>query len=818
MKRRVTIAAFLLLLPWAAGPGLVAAIIPGHYIVELTTPGVAEQMLRGGDGAAAGKQRGRVLATPTAEAHRRSLLDEQQTVRARIEARGGARVHGAVNTVANALFVELGDADARAQLAAIPGVRRVLPAREFHRVMDRAALINRIAEAWAQIGDGRAGEGIKVGVIDTGIEATHPAFQDSSLRAPAGFPRFTSETDAQNTNGKVIVARSYVSLLSRRDPDPSSRDRVGHGTALAAIIAGVRTAGPLATVAGVAPRAYVGSYKVFGSPNINNGATDAAILSAIDDAVNDGMDVINLSLGSDYAPRLDEDVEVEAIERATRAGVIVVVSAGNNGPGLNSIASPGTAPSAITVGAVTSDRLFAANVEVPGIGPLVAIAGNGPNPAVPVTASAADAEPIDSNGLACQALPEGSLTGRAVLILRGGCNFEAKLNNAQRAGAVAAIVYATEQSPSPIAMDVIGATLPAEMVSHADGLAIKKAIAEQNGLAVTLNFTLGAVARPAGRRSSFSAAGPNVDVASIKPDLVAVGSNIYAPTQTLDPAGDMYSSSGYGSVSGTSFSAPIVAGVAALIKSARPGLTTDQYRSLIINTAGEALGLRGEASTLQQTGAGLLDAHAALNSTVAASPAALGFGAGGGGLDVRRTLTLSNLGSSQDTFLIEADRRSGTSAPAPGVTAVTIAAGGTREVPVNWSASGLDAGAHEGFLIIRSTATGGSIKVPYWYAVKSKAAATFTLLDVSTTGRRGTVVRDALLFRMLDPAGVIVEGADPPEVTVVAGDGAARPVVSYDDEIPGMLGLTVELGPLPGANTFRVQAGEASFTFTITGQ
>lgn len=798
-----------------------AAIIPGHFIVELTSPGVAEQML-GSGGPAAGRQRTRGVATAAmassaAESHRRLLHTEQLNVRARIEAKRGARVRGSVDTVANALFVELDASDAREQLAAIPGVKRVLQAREFYRVMDRAVMVNRIADAWAQLGEGRAGEGVKVAVIDTGIEAGHPAFQDSSLRPPAGFPRFDSDTDALNTNSKVIVARSYVSLLARRDPDPSSRDRVGHGTALAAIIAGVRAAGPLATVSGVAPRAYIGSYKVFGSPNINNGATDAAILKAIDDAVTDGMDVINLSLGSDFAPRLGEDLEVEAIERATKAGVVVVVSAGNNGPGLNTIASPGTAPSAITVGAVTNDRVFAANVEVPGVGSFLALAGSGPNPGTPLTAVVADVEAIDSaNGLGCQAFPEGSLAGKAALILRGSCTFETKLNNAQRAGAVAAVIYATEASPSPIAMDVAGATLPAEMISHGDGLAIKAAVKENAGLAITMRFTLGAVSRPGGWRSGFSAAGPNVDVVSIKPDLVAVGSSVYSATQTLDPAGDMYSASGYLTSSGTSFSAPIVAGAVALIKSARPGLTADQYRSLIINTAADAYGVRGEASTIQQTGAGLLDALAGLNATVTAYPSTLGFGGGGGTIDVRRTLTLSNLGSREDTFTIEADMRRGTSAPVS--RAVTIAAGGTAEAPVTWSATELAAGTQEGFLTIRSAATGSAIKVPYWYAVKSPQTVNFTVLEAETTGRRGTLVRDALLFRALDAAGLNVEGGELPEVTVVAGDGEARPVVSYDDEIPGMLGLTVQLGPLPGANTFRVKAGNAVLTFTITGQ
>jgi subtilisin family serine protease len=97
------------------------------------------------------------------------------------------------------------------------------------------------------------------------------------------------------------------------------------------IAAGGRSAGPLATITGVAPGAQLGNYKVFGSPGFNDYATDEAILKAMDDAVSDGMDIINLSLGDNLAPRLGDDLEVEAVA-ASKAGVIVVAAVSNNGP------------------------------------------------------------------------------------------------------------------------------------------------------------------------------------------------------------------------------------------------------------------------------------------------------------------------------------------------------------------------------------------------------------------------------------------------------------------------------------------------------
>ena len=128
----------------------------------------------------------------------------------------------------------------------------------------------------------------------------------------------------------------------------------------------------------MAPKAWLGSYKIFGTPNVNDSSTDAALLKAIDDAVADGMDVINLSLGSFEAPRIADDVEVQALERASAMGVIVAVVAGNDGPDPDTIDSPGTSPSAITVGgAVTTTRTFAATATVAGGAPVVAIPGSG---------------------------------------------------------------------------------------------------------------------------------------------------------------------------------------------------------------------------------------------------------------------------------------------------------------------------------------------------------------------------------------------------------------------------------------------------------
>ena len=236
-----------------------------------------------------------------AELHRRSIRTEQTAATTAIQNAGG-EVAGAVDNVDNALLVRIPDAQA-ARLAAIPGVRAVYPERTFHLLLDHALPLHHVPAAWTQVGAGNAGAGVRIAIIDTGVDIGHPGFQDATFQAPSGFPRADTQADLAYANNKVIVARSYVSLLAASDPDPSAADHVGHGTATAMAAAGVQNTGPLATISGVAPRAYIGSYKVFGTPGVNDDATESAILTAINDAVSDGMDVISLSLRAAMSPR-----------------------------------------------------------------------------------------------------------------------------------------------------------------------------------------------------------------------------------------------------------------------------------------------------------------------------------------------------------------------------------------------------------------------------------------------------------------------------------------------------------------------------------
>jgi subtilisin family serine protease len=646
-----------------------------------------------------------------------------------------------------------------------------------------------------------AGAGIKIGIIDSGISNTHPAFQDPSLTAPPGFPIVPNFLDSAVANNKIIVARSYV-------PGSSTVDVLGHGTAVAMAATGATNTGPLATITGVAPKAWIGIYKV----NDQLSFDGSLLMTALNDAVADGMDVINISAGIAAAGRPDSDPFVAAVERASALGAVIVLAAGNEGPSAATINSPASAPSAIAVGATENDRLFAqAQVLVDGASGYAAQPGNGPRPAAPIAAPLADVSLLDTTGEACAPLPPNSLTGSIAVILRSPrlgptCFFQNKLNNAQNAGAVAAVVYMNADSPGLVTMDVQGATLPAVSIDNSSGVDMRNRIRAQspNG---TIQFTVSAVPRNANAMADFSSRGPNVDLA-IKPDVVAVGDNLYLATQSANPFGDLYDPTGYlANAAGTSFATPLVAGAAALVKGARPGLTPAQYRSLIVNSAA---GLNSaSASSVQWTGAGLLNVAAALGSSVAVSPVSLSFGAGTGPIAATRAFTVTNLGATDDTFTLTVSSSAGV-LPTLDNTSVRVPAGGSQTVNLRLGISAPAAGVSQGYVQIQGTRTGVNTVVPYWYAASDQTPSDIPVLSQPDTGPAGSLQR--IVFRVVDRYGVPL-GLALPSVKVVGGSGLAQGVSSDDPNFVA----SVRLGQ-GGANIYEIDAGAASVQVIIQTQ
>ncbi|MGA7241136.1 MAG: S8 family serine peptidase [Bryobacteraceae bacterium] len=784
---------------------LFAATVPNRYIVQFSIDPVAVRASRN-------TQRGSIrvrLHSADLEQHRAAIHAQQAAARAAIERSGGV-IRGSLETLSNALLVEIPD-EMAGELARAPGVQSVYPVRRFKMSLDHALPLHHVPEVWTQIGLANAGAGVMIGMIDSGIEIGHPGFNDAGFTAPPGFPVAGAMSDFAFTNNKVIVARSYASLFAEKDPDPSVRDHVGHGTATAMTAAGVANTGALATISGVAPQAYLGIYKVFGTPGINDDASEDAILAAIDDAVNDGMSVINLSLGYDVPSIPTLDPLVKAVEAASQFGVIVVAAAGNNGPNPGTVGSPAIAPHAIAAAASNNSRMFAGFLQVPGGGAITALPSAGVNPFSPIAGPLVDVATLDPTGLACNLLPANSLNNTIALIERGTCNFEVKFDYAQAAGAVAAIIYDNVPNEALVLMGVGHAMLPAAMISNSDGLTLKQI---RSSPTVTIQFYQPTYVNPESL-ATFSAAGPSLDN-SIKPDLTAVGENFYTAAETIDSSGVLYNPTGYTVTQGTSFSAPLVSGAAALLESGRPGLSADQYRSLLIDTADAAYATPGSAALVQQSGGGFMNALSALNATAAASPVSLSFGAGASA-NFSGALTISNVGAVADTFQISAaPRDAGAPVPQFSTTQTRLEPGASVSIPVVFTANGVAPGQYEGFIQIQGASATVPTRVPYWFAVPSGTPTFVTLLELSASGTAGSTLTDAAVFRITDAAGLPVSTA--PSVTTVSGGGRVNGITGLGSAYPNDYAVSVRLGAQPGSNVFQIQAGSVSTQITITGQ
>ena len=255
--------------------------------------------------------------------------------------------------VANGFSLTLPSSDIE-RLGALPGVRDVLAAGRYAPQLTTSPQQIGAPALWGQALD-TAGQGVRIGIIDSGIDPGHPFFDAAGYVMPAGFPK----GQQRFTSAKIIVARVFA---PRGSTAASARvaysdDDSSHGTHVAGIAAGnaETAAGGGRRASGVAPRAYLGNYKVFVetraglSPNANS----PAIVAAIEAAVADGMDVINFSGGE---PEIEpsRDIVALALDAAASAGVVPVVAAGNdyNDLGAGSVSSPANSTRAIAVGAV----------------------------------------------------------------------------------------------------------------------------------------------------------------------------------------------------------------------------------------------------------------------------------------------------------------------------------------------------------------------------------------------------------------------------------------------------------------------------------
>ena len=303
---------------------------------------------------------GRSLESATHAAYGTRLRAAQTELARRItSALPGSRVRWRYTHVLDGLAVVVPHSAVGA-LAAVPGVERVWPNVRYHALRTTGGPQQIGADKLWGPNRETAGNGIKIGIIDDGLQANHPYLNPAGYAYPSGFPKGQTAL----TTPKVIVQRTFApaSPAYRYANVPFDPTQSFHATHVAGIAAGVPTVVGGQSISGVAPNAYLGNYKALTIPTPGFGldGNSAEIAAAIDAAVGDGMNVINLSLGE---PEVEptRDLVVAAIDGAAAAGVVPVVAAGNDfgGFGYGSISSPGNAPGAITVAAVNSSGVIA---------------------------------------------------------------------------------------------------------------------------------------------------------------------------------------------------------------------------------------------------------------------------------------------------------------------------------------------------------------------------------------------------------------------------------------------------------------------------
>jgi subtilisin family serine protease len=337
-----------------------------ELVVTLRAPSLADAVNHDRALAAVTMRQSRLqLDSPSSVAYLQQLDRQQSAVVARIaRAIPGAYVHWRYGITIDGLAVVV-PSKATARLARVPGVAKVWPSATYHAALDRTPQLIGAPAVWGPT-LANAGQGMKIGIIDEGVDQTHPFFSPVGFTMPAGFPK----GDVGFTTAKVIVARAFAPpspewKYAKLPFDPEFSE---HGTHVAGIAAGDHgTLAPFFTtlpLSGVAPAAYIGNYKALTIPTPCCGLDGNApeIVKAIDQAVADGMNVINLSLGE---PEIEQsrDIVIEAIDGAARAGVVPAIAAGNEGDsGKGTVSSPGSAPLAITAAAATTGRHAAADI------------------------------------------------------------------------------------------------------------------------------------------------------------------------------------------------------------------------------------------------------------------------------------------------------------------------------------------------------------------------------------------------------------------------------------------------------------------------
>ncbi len=660
-----------------------------------------------------------------ARSHRDSLRAQQQGLMQQLHSLGAKEL--AHVTIAHDAIAVRVDAREIGKIAQMSGVAAVRPVLDYDLALSDT--VPYVGAAAAQAA-GKDGTGVRVAVLDSGIDYTHRNLGGPGTEAAYIAAYGTDPTDPRNTTrdglfptAKVVDGYDFVGEqwpncdagVDCRSEDDDPIDFQGHGTHVADIIAGRSADG---THVGVAPGASLIALRVCSA--VATSCNGIALLKAMDFALDpngdgdtsDAVDVINMSLGSNYGQQEDDLSQASAV--AVQLGVVVVAAAGNAANLPYIVSSPSIAPGVISVAqtAVPSDRAYPLVVDSPD-----AIAGSYANTAT------VDWAPIGAGGFsgavaavgrgcpADGATPEDPYTadpaGMVVLIDRGACAISLKVDRAAKAGAKAVLLGLVAPGDA-VSFSFGGGTsfVPTLVIQQSLSNAIKAHLAD----AVQVHVD-GTGVPLVGSMASTSARGPSMSLSTIKPEIGAPGASVSAVVGT---------GNGEEAFGGTSGATPMVAGAAAILLQANPSRTPEQIKAQLMNSAetqvytNKAL-LPGELAPITRIGAGELrvDRALALDSVarvVEDHSAALSFGFQSVNLVkvLDKKLTIENFSNRARRYSISPSFRYADDAAtgavhivAPGQ--VTVPARGSRDVHVIMTIDGrklpdwtLDGGANGG--------------------------------------------------------------------------------------------------------------------------
>jgi len=677
---------------------------PVSVVMQLAAAPVAVQD-------AAAQKHGQKLTADEKHAIRQQLQAQQDALGASLT-RAEAKVVGQMQDAYNGIQVVVPQRNL-AQLASLPGVAAIHAVQTFTPSNTNGVAFVGAPQAWQSFG--LTGTGVKIAIIDTGIDYTHADFGGPGTVAAWNAAKATSTAPAASSlfgpaapkikggydfSGDAYNARIRGSVPA---PDPNPLDCNSHGTHTAGTAAGFGVLSDGTTFhgtygastisshswmvgPGVAPNADIYAYRVFGCV----GSSEIVAL-AINRAVADGVNIISMSLGSPLGGT--EDPTSVAAQNAFDDGITVVASAGNEGSSGYMVGSPSTSNGVLSVAAMDGSTL-----TYPGATLSLTSAGGASGGAV--TTIDANGAPIpsgpfgvkvlrNSNGsvsLGCNEAEYAGTAGKVVVTVRGNCARVARAVFGDKAGAAAVVMINNAAGYPPFEGEITSnpdtgeqhvVTIPLLGAQPAAAAAL---VAADGG-----SLTLSPTTLPNNGYKAvagFSSGGPRNPDSAPKPDVIAPGVSVASAR--------MGSGTGAGVQSGTSMACPMTAGIAALVKEAHPTWTGVQIKAAIMNTADSTL---NTGYNPRRAGTGVVQAQKAVNSSVLATTTdsldAIKFGyvAGSGAYAAQVAFTLTNSGTSTANYNLSVAGSGSQAGAAITVSpaSVSLAAGATSTVQVSLS-------------------------------------------------------------------------------------------------------------------------------------